>query len=192
VSKLNLETRRQLIHASGSVLPFYVIYVGLALSISTFLFFLIAGLIISYGYKKGVRFPLISGIVDSTERDGVIDEFPGKGTITFFFGSLLVLLLFGSDLNVTAAAIIILALGDSFSTLAGKRYGRHKLFYSREKSVEGTIGGFLPAFLGAMIFVSPQIALAGALMGMAVESLPGKIDDNIIIPVVAGLFMFLL
>jgi dolichol kinase len=189
---MDLETKRQLIHASGTVLPFYIIYAGLDLSVSTFLFFLVAGLIISYGYKRGVRFPVISNIVDSTEREGVIDEFPGKGALTFFFGSLLVLLLFGSNLNVACAAIIILALGDSFSTLAGRRYGAHKIFYSREKSVEGSIGGFVPAFLGALIFVSPTAALVGAGVGMAVESLPAKIDDNVIIPLAAGLAMFLL
>ena len=189
---MDLETKRQLIHMSGVGLAFYVVYAGLYLAVSTFLFLVVAGLIISYGYKKGVRFPVISTIVDSTEREGIIEKFPGKGALTFFFGSLLVLLLFGSDLNVAAAAIIILALGDSFSTLVGKRYGRHKLFYSREKSVEGSVGGFVPAFLGALIFVSPQIALVGAVVGMAAESLPAKIEDNIIIPLAAGLVMFLL
>lgn len=177
---------------SGAALPFYVLYAGLYLAVSTFLFLLTAGLIISYGYKKGVRLPVISKIVDSTEREGVIEEFPGKGTITFFFGSLMVLLLFGSNINVACAAIIILALGDSFSTLVGKRYGRHKICYSKEKSVEGTIGGFVPAFFGATIFVLPQVALVGALVGMAVESLSVKIDDNVIIPLAAGLVMFLL
>jgi dolichol kinase len=188
---MQLETKRQLIHASGAILPFYVIYVGLYLSVITFLFLFIEASIIGYGYKKGVRLPLISKIVDSTEREGVIDRFPGKGTITFFFGSLLVLLLFGSDLNVAAAAIIILGLGDSFSTLVGKQYGRHKIFYSPEKSIEGTIGGFVPAFLGALIFVSPQIALVGAVVGMATETVPAKIEDNITIPLAAGLVMFL-
>jgi dolichol kinase len=189
---MELETKRQLIHMSGVVIPFYILAVGLYLSVSTLLFLLTAGLIISYGYKKGVRFPVISNIVDSTEREGVVEEFPGRGALSFFFGSLLALLLFGSNINVASASIIILALGDSFSTLFGKRYGRHKIFYSKEKSVEGTIGGFVPAFIGAGIFVSSQVALVGALVGMAVESLSLKIDDNITIPVAAGFFMFLL
>lgn len=189
---MELETKRQLIHMSGAALPFYVLYAGIYLAVSTFLFLLTAGLIISYGYKKGVRFPVISKIVDSTEREGVIEEFPGKGALTFFFGSLLVLLLFGSNINVACAAIIILALGDSFSTIVGKQYGRHKIFYSSEKSVEGTIGGLVPAFMGALVFVSPSAALVGACVGMAVESLPAKIDDNITIPLAAGLVMFLL
>ncbi|MBU2559933.1 phosphatidate cytidylyltransferase [archaeon] len=189
---MDLETKRQLIHMSGGVFPFYVFYVGLFASVSTFLFLIIAALIISYGYKNGVRFPIISEIVDSTERASVIDKFPGKGTITFFIGSLFALLLFRSNINIACAAIIILALGDSFSTLAGKRYGRHKIVYSPEKSIEGTIGGFIPAFIGAAIFVSPQIAIVGAIVGMAAETLPAKIEDNIIIPLAAGLVMFLL
>lgn len=189
---MELETKRQLVHMSGAAFPFYILAVGLHLSVSTFIFLLSAGLIISYGYKKGVRFPVISRIVDSTEREGVIEKFPGRGALSFFFGSLLVLLLFGSSMNVVCASIIILALGDSFSTLIGKRYGRHKIFYSPDKSVEGSIGGFIPAFIGAGIFVSPEVALLGALVGMAVESLSLKIDDNITIPVISGFFMFLL
>ncbi len=186
---MDLETKRQLIHMSGAVFPFYVLLVGRYASIGTFALLLGAGLIISYGYKKGIRFPIISKIVDSTEREGVIDELPGKGVLSFFFGRLLVLLLFGSRIEVACAAIIILALGDSFSTLTGIRFGRHKIFYNREKSIEGTIGGFVPAFVGAMIFVSPETALLGAFTGMAVESLPLKTEDNITIPVVSGFFM---
>lgn len=186
---MDLETKRQLIHMSGIVFPFYVLVAGRYVSIGTFAFLLSAGLMISYAYKKGVRFPIISKIVDSTERKEVIGELPGKGALSFFFGSLLVLLIFGSSIEVACASIIILALGDSFSTLVGKRFGRHKIFYNPEKSVEGSIGGFVPAFIGAMIFVSPEIALLGAFIGMATESLALKIDDNIAIPVVSGFFM---
>lgn len=174
---------------SGAVFPFYVLLVGRYVSIVTFALLLGAGLIISYCYKRGIRFPIISKIVDSTEREGVIDELPGKGALSFFFGSLLVLLLFGSRIEVACAAIIILALGDSFSTLTGIRFGRHKIPYNQDKSIEGTIGGFVPAFVGAMIFVSPETALLGAFTGMAVESLPLKTEDNITIPVVSGFFM---
>jgi hypothetical protein len=76
---MELETKRQLIHMSGAALPFYILYVGLGRSVATFLFLVVAGLIISYGYKRGVRFPVISKIVDTTEREGVIEEFPGRG-----------------------------------------------------------------------------------------------------------------
>jgi dolichol kinase len=186
---MELETKRQLVHMSGTLFPFYILYVGLGVSVSTFLFLLVAGLIISYGYKKGVRFPVISEIVDSTEREGVIDEFPGKGALTFFLGSFLVLLLFGSNLNVACAAIIILALGDSVATLVGRKYGKHKLFYNPEKSYAGSIAGFVTAFLGAVLFVKPEVALFGAFFGMSVESLVLKIDDNISIPLIAGFFM---
>jgi len=189
---MDLETKRQLIHIVGAVFPFYIIAAGHYASIGTFAFLLCAGLIISYSYKRGVRFPIVSKIVDSTERKEVIDEFPGRGALSFFFGSLLVLLIFGSMIKIVCASIIILALGDSFSTLTGKRFGRHKISYNPHKSVEGSIGGFLPAFIGAMVFVSPEIALLGAFTGMVVESLPLRIDDNITIPVVSGFFMCLL
>lgn len=174
---------------SGAFFPFYVLAAGKYLSIITFAFLLISGFLVSYGYKKGIRLPIIARIVDSTEREGVIDELPGKGTLSFFFGSLLVLIIFGSNIEIASASIIILALGDSFSTITGIRYGRHKIPYNQDKSIEGTIGGFIPAFIGATAFVSPMTALLGAFIGMAVESLPMKTDDNITIPVIAGLFM---
>lgn len=189
---MDRETKRQLIHMSGASFAFYAYFAGLYASVSTFLFLLTAGLIISYGYKRGVRLPIISKIVDSTERAGVIDELPGKGTLCFFFGSLLVLLIFGSKIEVACASIIILAWGDSFSTIAGRRFGKHKIFYNREKSIEGSMGGFLSASLGAMVFVSPVTAAIGAAAGMLAESLPLKIDDNITVPLASGLVMFLL
>ncbi|MFQ6136953.1 MAG: diacylglycerol/polyprenol kinase family protein [Candidatus Hydrothermarchaeales archaeon] len=188
----SLETKRQLIHASGALLSFYIIWVGWLPSTVAICAMLIATVLIAEGHKRGRRLPLLSTLIDSTERPEVIEESPAKGAIRFFIGALASLLIFGLiDLNVASASIIILALGDSASTLVGKNFGRHKILYNREKSWEGTIAGLVFALIGAQVFVKLPIAIAGAIAAMLIESVPLKIDDNITIPTFSGLMMSL-
>jgi dolichol kinase len=188
---MELETRRQLIHALGGAFAFYTFKVGWATSVATFAFLLAAGFLIALGYKRGIRVPVLSGIVDASERPEVIEETPAKGALSFFLGALLALLLFKSYLAIISATIIILALGDSFSTLVGKKLGRHKIFYNPQKSWEGSIAGLCIALIGAIYFVPLPLAVSGAVAGMLAESLPLKIDDNITIPVFSGIAMLL-
>jgi dolichol kinase len=110
--------------------------------------------------------------------------------IFFALGIILSLLLF--PLLISCATIAIFTLGDGFATLFGKAIGNHVFPYNKGKKVEGTIFGFLFASLGASMFVSPLRALVGAAIGMIVESLPTPINDNLTIPLIAGLTMLLL
>jgi dolichol kinase len=187
---MDREIRRQLIHASGAIFSFIVIKIGIYPSIVMFSLFLVVGFLIAVGYKRGTRIPLVTDIVDLAERPEVVDVKPAKGALCFFLGSLLVLIIF-RDVVVASAAIIILAFGDSFSTLAGKKIGRHRIIYNREKSVEGSIVGVVFAFAGALLFVPAKLAVLGAVVGMLAESLPLKVDDNISIPLFSGLIMYL-
>lgn len=143
--------------------------------------------IISLCYKRNIRVPIAAWLIDISERQEVIKTSPARGALMFLLGSTIALLLFDAD--IAAAAIAILALGDSFSTLTGRRMGSHRLPYNHEKSIEGSIAGFAAAFLGASIIVAPAAALLGALTGMLAESLPARIDDNLSIPLTAGLAM---
>jgi dolichol kinase len=188
---MEIETRRQMVHALGIVFPFYILKVGWKASAATFSFFLFAGYVISSCHKKGMRIPIISRMLDLCERPEMLKKFPGKGALSFFTGSLLVVLLFKSWLSIAAASIIILALGDSTSTLIGKKFGKRLLFYNKKKSLEGSIAGFVIAFFGASFIVPPLVAMIGALVGTVTESLPLKIDDNIAIPLTSSLAMLL-
>jgi len=58
--------------------------------------------------------------------------------------------------------------------------------------LEGSVFGFLFAFLGAMAFVDPVKALAAAITGMVVESLPLPVNDNLTIPIITGLALTLM
>jgi len=74
------------------------------------------------------------------------------------------------------------------------RKTRHPL--KEERLLEGTFFGIIAATLGAMVFVSIVEALIASIVAMTVESIElelGKhpIDDNILIPLVAGLTILL-
>jgi dolichol kinase len=68
----------------------------------------------------------------------------------------------------------------------GRKYGSVKIPYNPEKSIQGSLAGFAAAFLGALIIVSPFYAFLAALLGMIGESLPLKVDDNVVIPLFSG------
>jgi dolichol kinase len=190
---MDLETRRQLIHMSGIAIPFYLQWSyytwGLITPLLSLLLAIVSLYLLSMSYKRKFRVPVVSRIIDTTERPGVIEVSPAKGALMFLVGSTIALVLFSFNIAIVAAAIAVLALGDSFSTLAGKRLGRHRITYNKEKSLEGSLFGFIAAFAGAWALVSWPIAFVGALGGMLAESLPLKVDDNLIIPIAAALSM---
>jgi dolichol kinase len=72
------------------------------------------------------------------------------------------------------------------------KFGKTKLPFNKGKNIEGTIFGFILAFLGAMIFIDPARALIAAAVGMLVEGVPSPINDNLTIPLVTGFVLFLI
>ncbi|MEE8358287.1 MAG: diacylglycerol/polyprenol kinase family protein [Candidatus Hydrothermarchaeales archaeon] len=186
-----LETKRQLVHASGFLIAFYILWAGQILSILTLGSIMLVVILVGESYKRGLKISLISKVIESAERADVIEERPGKGAILFLVGALASIILFGENLKIVSASIIILALGDSVSTLIGVNFGKHKIPYNKMKSLEGSVAGFVFALLGAQIFVGLPLAMLGAITAMLTESLPINIDDNITIPVLSGLIMSL-
>lgn len=129
---------------------------------------------------------------------------PLKGTIMLLCGITLSFLLFPEE--IVYASIAIVAFGDSIATAVGVLVGRHKLPYSKEKTVEGTVSGIVAAFLSSLLFVTPVQALIGAAGGMLLESIIGLqtirelnsqiifkffFNDNFLIPLFSGLLMYI-
>ncbi len=187
----SLETRRQFIHACGFVFSFFVLWAGHVLSIIGLGIISLSVFLIAEAYKRDIKLPIVCLMIDHGERTEVIEETPARGAMLFFFGSFVSAILYGNHIRVVAATIVILAFGDSVSTLIGKNFGRHKIPYNKMKSIEGSVAGAIAALLGAMLFVNLQIAVVGAFSGMLVDSLPLSFDDNITIPVFSGLIMSL-
>ena len=93
--------------------------------------------------------------------------------------------------NIAVPALLILTLADSFAAIIGKLKGKHKFLC---KSIEGSITFFL-FVLGILCIFVPEIGITIiviALLITIVEALPIPINDNILIPIFAGIFLMYL
>ncbi|MBU0983796.1 MAG: phosphatidate cytidylyltransferase [candidate division Zixibacteria bacterium] len=95
------------------------------------------------------------------------------------------------DKPIAIAALAFIIVGDTFAALIGRKFGRHKF---GRKSIEGSLGCLLGTLIVACL--TPQLSLAvgvaGAFVATVVEALSTKIDDNVSVPILSGLFMSLL
>lgn len=73
---------------------------------------------------------------------------------------------------------------DTVAALAGKKWGRTRLPFMTRKTYVGTSVFFLAALPVIMIFLPPSKAIALALVGAFLESLPFKDWDNLTIPII--------
>lgn len=181
------EWQRKLLHiALGLLLVLFIqenILKVNALGILVFLAFALSLL------ERKRRIPLFSSLLDTFERQAVRKYFPAKGLLFFLAGSFLSVLFFPKD--IALASIMALALGDSISHLFGIHFGKVVHPLADKKFLEGAIAGFVAAFFGALLFVSPIEALAASFAAMLIEALEVKVrkiqvDDNLLIPLAAG------
>jgi len=185
------ELIRETIHIAGFFVPVVTMYLSLNHYFVALLIFVVTLLYIVSELSRmiGVNIPVMSTITWKAAIQPEIYEFVTT-PIFFALGIMLTLLLFPPPISY--ASIAIFTLGDGFATLFGKIIGRHVVSYNKGKKVEGTLLGILFASLGASVFVNPLKALVGAALGMIAESLPTPVNDNITIPLVAGLTLLLL
>jgi dolichol kinase len=181
---------REIIHASGLFIPIIAVLFGL---VPTVAFILVVAALYSISELQRIRgknMPFFSLITRLAASQSELCQFT-FAPLYFAIGILLTLVLFPPPANY--AAIAVFTLGDSAASLVGRRISKKPMPFNRAKTLEGTLAGFSFALLAAAIFVDPQIALIGAAVGMLVEYLPLPINDNLLMPLTAGLvFTFLL
>jgi len=140
------------------------------------------------------KLPVVSWFLEKFEKKQYLKKFPGKGMLFFTAGCLIVLKLF--SLKIALASIAILTFGDSISHLIGM-IGKRKNFLDPTKNIEGTTAGMLVATIFASFFVPLLYALIASVSAMLAETISFKlegdnVDDNLIIPLVAGTILYLL
>lgn len=178
------ENFRQLIHASGIFIVFINIFLSPIIAILTCIaIVLIVEAIFRIDEHRKVFF--FSFILRKCKRKN--DE---KGFVYFFVGIIITLYLFKFNIAIANAAIIIFLLGDSASTIFGKRFGKTRLPLSKRKTIVGTSAFFIVALFGALTQLPLLPALAGTLCGAITEAY-SPVDDNIPIPVISGIAMSL-
>jgi len=110
--------------------------------------------------------------------------------------SLLALVVYSKDVFI--AAVSFLVIGDTVAAIMGQLFGKIRFF---RKTVEGTVSGLVACVVVAVIVCNlPHIptytstlpltiGLVGAVVASIVEALPFEVNDNVIIPILAGAVM---
>jgi len=184
------ELLRETIHI-GSFLVTFVSKYFLGVHVVVLLIFAVTLLYVvsEFARVQGVKFPIVSAITWKAALKPEMYEF-ATAPIFFALGIMLSLVIFGEPVNY--ASVVILTFGDGFATIFGKKIGKTVIPFNKGKCLEGSIFGFLFAFLGALIFLTPAKALIGAVVGMIIEVLPLPINDNLTIPLVTGMALTLI
>jgi len=195
VKEINKEIFRQILHLLFGVLLVILVYLNVVNNIMIFALLIIS--IIFSILTRRFRIPILFSFLNKFERESHMKKMPGRGFIFFLVGCLLVLKLFDKD--IALASIMVLAVGDSISHIAGIKgfAGKLKNPFSKNKFFDGIIFGTIGGALGALFFVNPIEACLGSLIAIIAESvefaLNGEaVDDNIIVPLVAGTAIYLL
>lgn len=179
---MDKELVRQLIHASGV----FVLILGLFLRIDVLILLcviMVVSVEIMFVLDKYMHIPVFSNIMSTCKRSD--DE---RGFLYFFIGIIATLVIFSFNLSIAYSAILLLLIGDSLSTIIGKRFGNHKLPFNKSKSFEGSLAFFGAGLICCLIFLQPIPAVIGALTGTLTEAY-SPIDDNIPIPLISALTM---
>lgn len=178
------ELFRQLIHASGVfiVVLSYFLKPDALIIISTLILVFV---VLLFRIDKKYSIPFFSFIFRRCKRRD--DE---KGFIYFFIGIILTLIIFQFNMPVANAAILILLFGDSASTIIGRRWGKIKLPFNQNKTLEGSLAFFIIGLAVSLTQVSLLPALLGVFFATLTEAY-SPVDDNIPVPLVSGLVMSL-
>jgi dolichol kinase len=182
------ELFRKAIHILGFSVPFLSMALGVHFAGAIVLALAAAYSLSEYLRLKGHSLPLLTSVTKMAMRDNGGSEKQDtfvKAPLYLAAGILVSLLAFPAPFNY--AAIAVVTLGDGFASIAGRLCGKHNIPHAGGKTVEGSIVGFVCAFAGAAIFVSPATALIAATIGIAVELLPLRISDNLTVPLLSGL-----
>ena len=192
-SKVSVSKRRGLretIHISSFLLTFICIYLTGNILLSFYILVIAVLYTISeFARVRGINLPILSLITWNAANKTELYEF-ATAPIHFALGTAISLLIFPEPIRYLA--ITVLTLGDGGAHIFGMKFGKNRLPFNKGKNLEGTIFGFILAFLGAMIFADPMRAFIAAAVGMLVEGIPSPINDNLAIPLVTGLILTLI
>lgn len=121
-------------------------------------------------------------------REGEADRLGGH--IYFALGAISVIALFSKE--IAYAAVLMTTFGDMVATLIGKSYGKRRVFqkiFKNDKSIEGSASEFITDFLVCLLILgNPLVSLVMAFSATLTETAVNKIDDNLVVPILAGFF----
>lgn len=143
-------------------------------------------------YITGITAPKGKWYLKITKK--IFKSKPGKvlGTTSFLMGTLLAILFFSKSIAI--CVLLFTVFGDAASAVIGTRYGSIKLV--GKKSLQGSLAFLVICLLigfGLMnlpgMTLSFLLILLGALIATLVELAPFPLDDNLTVPLIAGIIM---
>ena len=212
------EVKRKLIHAAGLLGIIPLIFLNADRRLQVFALFVLAALGLHwYWDRRSLREKylrqMIAGIPDPHRHnilkganqikkfeEEVIFGFmkdvtrrqekePMLATFYYLLSTLLALIFFGMPYAIFG--MFAIAIGDCAATLVGKKFGKHKIFWNKDKSIEGWIGFFAATAFSIFIFLQffPMfavfdplgIAIVAGIIGALIETIP-TLNDNTTIP----------
>src|SRR5712692_8144393 len=114
------------------------------------------------------------------------------GIVVYPAAVFVLIVVFNWHVEIAAAAWALLAFGDGFATVVGRALPIAALPWNREKSWGGTLAfilfGAAGAFAVEWLFGAPApLAIVAAVLASAIaESLPLRLNDNVVVPATAG------
>ena len=179
---------REDIHAAGFFMPVIAGFIAIPVVAAIIILIAIVYTMSELRRLEGRELRLVSAITRHAASQSELYGF-AAAPLYFAFGIVATLLLFPT--HVGSAAIAMFCFGDSAASLFGGLIST-SLPFNKGKTWEGTLAGFIFAFLAGSFFVSPWLALAGAAIAMTIEVLPLPVNDNVLIPVITGATLTLL
>jgi len=182
------ELIRKSIHLLTAIIPLiYLIYLDReqmsVLCISLFVLLLVGDILRIYITQMTQFYEKILGKLLRVDEKGK----KLNGATLLLLGFSIATVLFEKDIAIIS--MLILAIADSMAAITGMRFGKRKWF---GKSVEGSLAFFVTTFIIVSYFSNDTgINILGAALITIVELLSGKLNDNLTIPIVSGLFFTL-
>ena len=160
--------------------------------IGIIIFFLILIIILEIERHK---YPGLWPYITSKWYGKIFKKQPGRilGDTYFLIGSLITIIFFSNSIAI--ATLLFNAFGDSASGIVGTKYGKTK-FFGGKKSLEGSVAFFIACLIiGLILLNSPRVALnlstifVGALVATLIEFISIRVDDNLSVPIISGIWM---
>ena len=184
-----LEIRRKIVHNVSLVIPIGYHYVSkekaLCILLPVFALYLFFDVLrlVHRGFRAFFDRIITVHFLRERERKGLI------GSTYFLMGAILTILIFPKE--VAIVSLYILIISDTSAALVGRCWGRTPLV--REKTLEGTLAFVVTGMIVVMIGMRSNLLWgAVAVVGAAIAELaPVEVDDNLVIPLVAGSIMWI-
>jgi dolichol kinase len=176
------EIGRQAVHAAAGIAAIAIgVVAGRQMLVAILLTALAATLSLAHLKLSFKRLHALDAILAKLERKDA--AFPFAGAVSYAVGTLM-LATAAQDYAFALAAIAILAVADSVSTVVGNRLGKRGTPLHPRKSLAGSVAFFAAGTLAAWPFIGAPAA-AYALVLAVVEGIEWGVDDNIVLPIAA-------